>query len=310
MYTLKQMYGKRSFDEWRRSHPEDLSDFMTSPSEAYNDLWEVKSYTELVEGVAFLGAMNKRLVLYFRGQTSPLLPIPALFRSSWTCFDTDMRLEINCKNRSEYWKALGEVGEEVYAICKKMGLPRWRGLRDIRESQWAVIQHYGIWPTPLIDLTLSLRVAARFAFPFSAGNPQGGKRGYMFVVGLPDTTGSITFNLDHNLVLARLQSVCPPVAKRPHYQDGFLIGRFPFQSPNDFLSERQREKVSLLPRLIAKFELIDQGNFWNKNFPVMKEEAVYPVDDPLMKQFIATFGRKGPKSVFERASKFSNSFAA
>src|SRR3569832_1534087 len=139
MYKLKQIYGKRSYEAWEKSHPDDLSSFMTSSSEAYDDVWEVKSYTELVERVAFLGAMNKRLVLYFRGQTSPLLPIPALFRPEWKCFDTneDLKIKANCL---QFWNALPDVGKEVFDICKKMGLPRWRGLRDIRESQWAVIQ--------------------------------------------------------------------------------------------------------------------------------------------------------------------------
>lgn len=55
--------------------------------------------------------------------------------------------------RQKYWDALGDVGRRVFEICyePQLGLPQWRGLRDIREVQWVVIQHYEIWPTPLLD---------------------------------------------------------------------------------------------------------------------------------------------------------------
>ena len=302
MYPLENVYGKKSYIAWEQNRQvEDLSGERSTPEEAYKDMWEVTSFTELIERVAFLGAMNKRLVLYYRGQDTPLCPIPALFRPSWTCFDTSEKLAITDANRLAYWQALEEIGKRVYEICKRLGLPRWRGLRDIREAQWAVIQHYGVWPTPLIDLTLSLRVAARFAFSFTGKDA---KVGYIFVVGLPDTTGSITFNLDQHVVLARLQSVCPPVAKRPHYQDGFLVGRFPFHSPEGFKDAKQRKKIGLARRLIAVFKLVDRGGFWDNDFPNMNKASVYPVNDPLWTEFVHAFGREGRESVFGRAKRF------
>jgi hypothetical protein len=305
MYTLERVYGKVSYETWEGNpQADDLSLTRSTPEQALRDEWEVNSFTELLERVAFLGAMNKRLVLYYRGQTSAHSPICALFRPSWICFgENNVRLSITAANRLAYWKALEEIGEQVYKICKSMGLPRWRGLRDIREAQWAIVQHYGIWPTPLLDLTLSLRVAARFAFPFMGSAKS---CGYIFVVGLPDTNGSITADVDQHIVLARLQNVCPPVAKRPHYQEGFLVGRFPFHSPEQFEDDKQRDKLNLTRRLIALFKLVDRGGFWDSDFPIMNEASVYPANDPLLARFNEVFGHGGGHSVLERARKFSS----
>ena len=191
-----------------------------------------------------------------------------------------------------------------------MGLPRWRGMRDYREVQWAVIQHYGLWPTPLIDVTSSLRVAASFALGGSeAGAAE--KVGYLLVVGLPHTTGSITFDIDQQLSLARLSSACPPEAKRPHYQDGFLIGRFPiYEVSGDSLIERS----NLRRRWVAKFRLVDvggarsgsrKGRFWDDAFPIVSEEATTPSRDQFRQRLEAEFGPRGSAPVSDRAQRLS-----
>jgi hypothetical protein len=173
-------------------------------------------------------------------------------------------------------------------------------LRDIREVQWAIIQHYELWPTPLIDITSSLRIAASFAMGLRLANTQEQRRGFVFVVGMPSSTGSITFDLDQQLCLARLHSACPPVAARPHYQDGFLVGRFPIYSMADF---GVKKKSNLLRRLVAKFLLIDEGNFWDEDFPIVREDALYPTDDPLRNRFLEEFGRNGNHSLYDLAKK-------
>jgi FRG domain len=123
--------------------------------------------------------MNKRLTLFFRGQAQDWDPVPALFRDSWSCFGVSERVRL--RDRAGFWKELPQIGQRVYEICREseLGLPRWRGLRDIRETQWSVIQHYGVWPIPLIDVTSSLRVAASSRWALSKETPT-----------LPDTGSS------------------------------------------------------------------------------------------------------------------------
>lgn len=325
MYKLDRSYGKRTYERWESNldasriagsnakniRHRNLSETRTSPAEAWEDPWEVRSFLDLMGKVAFLGSMNKRSVLFFRGQEADYEPLPKLFRSSWSCpFELGESFRITTSNRGSYWQELVSLGAEVFEVCDEMGLPRWRGMRDSREVQWAVIQHYGLWPTPLIDVTSSLRVAASFALGGSeAGATE--KVGYLLVVGLPHTTGSITFDIDQQLCLARLSSACPPEAKRPHYQDGFLVGRFPmYEVHGDSLVTRS----SLSRRLIAKFKLIDHGGvqdgsgedrFWNDAFPVVSEGATMPVQDSFRQRLEAEFGPRGHKPVANRARRLS-----
>jgi hypothetical protein len=109
----------------------------------------------------------------------------------------------------------------------------------------------------------------------------------MFVA-LPPSANSITFEADQHVVLARLQAVCPPVAKRPHYQDGFLVGRFPFISPNPNEIDKRPDAVSdLSRRLVARISLQDEGKFWNADFPRMSALSLMPPaeTDPLLERF-------------------------
>jgi hypothetical protein len=163
----------------------------------------------------------------------------------------------------------------------------------VREAQWAIIQHYGLWPTPLIDLTLNLRVAASFAFH---GNNQENDdpSGHVFVVGMPDVSGSITHDVRERVVLTRLQSACPPAAKRPHYQEGFLVGHYPFYNLRKNSQYDLKDESDLNRRLIAVFRLDNHsGNFWS-DFPKYKRSMLYPDhEDKLLERFKKEFGENG-----------------
>jgi hypothetical protein len=151
-----------------------------------------------------------------------------------------------------------------------------------REALWAVAQHYELWPTPLIDITASLRVAASFALW------NGRSDGELYVVALPPSTNSITFEADQHVVLARLQAVCPPTAKRSHYQDGFLVGRFPFLGPTPNEIDSRPDQVSdLSRRLVARIKLKDEGRFWDADFPRMSPSSLMPPasNDQLLERF-------------------------
>lgn len=303
MERLGKIYGKASYDKWQRWKPSDLTDTKVEPEEANNAVWEVRSYRELVEKVAFLASMNKRYALFYRGQRHDYNPLPMLFRDSWRCFHDDKTFKIGEEQLEAYWQVLDELGSEVFHICRNTagGVPRKRGLRDIREVQWAVIQHYELWPTPLIDITSSLRVAATFAMGFQRGTAAEHSEGYLYVVAMPHLTGSIGFDIDRHIVLARLQSCVPATACRPHFQDGFLLGRFPMYEA----TPRIGKKSSLLRRLVAKFKLIDDGSFWNADFPMIPKAALLPDNDALLRAFRQEFGSNGPGSIRKRAEKLA-----
>jgi hypothetical protein len=249
-------------------------------------------YTDLVEKVSFFTVMNKRNAIYFRGQSSHLPIVPAIFRSRWksiggTIFDIP---NTDSARQKIYELLNGRISEIVLNSCSKFPMPRRSTLEMFREAVWSVAQHYELWPTPLIDITPNLRAAASFALSNSSNT------GNLYLFAMPPSTNSITFEADQHIVLARLQAVCPPVAMRPHYQDGFLAGRFPFIGPNPNKIDRQPNKVSdLTRRLIARIVLKDEysasestGGFWSTDFPRISTAALMPdlENDRLLREFM------------------------
>jgi hypothetical protein len=207
MYQLESFYGMKAYAAWKSSQPSDLRPFRCvsdpkSPFETSNyktlsqrgkplARYDIRRYSDLVDAVSFLTVMNKRLTLLFRGQTSDLEPVPRLFRPVWHFTDKHKnkhKFDIPASARGSYWKALADISRKAISICEEFGLPRYRDLSVIRELPWAVIQHYGLWPTPLIDLTSSLRIAATFALPPPAKSH---RTGFLFVAGFPAPSGSV-----------------------------------------------------------------------------------------------------------------------
>jgi hypothetical protein len=89
------------------------------------------------------------------------------------------------------------------------------------------------------------------------------------------------------------QSACPPIAKRPHFQDGFLLGASPLNS----LTQDDCDRSRLTRRLVAKFELHDAGDFWDCDFPVIRKGALMPTEDRLLDRLYHYFGPSGTKPV-------------
>jgi len=306
MYQLENFYGKRAFDQWISRKPDDLS--ACRESVPPTEVWPVQSYDELIDAIAFLTVMNKRSTLMFRGQRSQAEPLPRLFRDRGRFMETDHCFDLTPQNRAKYWSYLPEIGSAVYEICRrpKFGLPRWRGLERIREVQWAVIQHYELWPTPMIDLTSSLRVGSTFALGWNGQSATRPTKGYLYVVGMPSPSGSIVFDIDEHITLARLHSCCPPIARRPHLQDGFLVGRFPFKDTED---RDSRKKSSLRFRTIAIFELTHNGDFWGRVHTPLPKDALLPDDDGLATAFASEFGSGGRLDLISLATRLAHDVA-
>jgi hypothetical protein len=246
--------------------------------------------------------MNKKLTLLFRGQRSDQPLLPTLLRAAWRSPTGEM-IDLE-RDRQHYLKELGVAGEVVYRVMRQEGLPRWRMLDEIAEARWAVIQHYELWPTPLLDFTRSLRIAATFAIELSGGSPPvtGGsfhrdgaspRRGFVYVIGVDDitsdpmdlrsgrnayVTGSLSAEMPASRWLPlRLDAVCPPRARRPHLQEGFLVGRNPFKwEDNSDVSEL----------LIAKLEVVDDGSFWDDDFPPFTRNSLLPDRDQLRNRLL------------------------
>jgi hypothetical protein len=285
----ERIYGSRTFKKWdrltveKRAEMEDLSQSQEKPRSSLAKMIPVDSYPQLVAVAAFLSVMNKTMVLLFRGQRGNWEPTPSLFRREWTPPSKELGAVVLEDDRAHYLALLAKVGDLVYPILKRRGLPRWRHLRDRPPARWAVIQHYELWPTPLLDFTTSLRVAASFAF----GCDSRSREGFLFIVGVDSISSDLMTHCGPELAV-RLNSVCPPSVIRPHLQDGVLVGRY--SAGGNSSVEPTSPAAGAIP--IATVQLRnDYGTFWgNPDFPIFGAGSLLPSEDhdDLLREFRST----------------------
>lgn len=171
----------------------------------------VSNYLELAQRVSTLQYLNRDFVLMFRGQDEDFTNQQgnttlkaAIYRGARVPGD-------EYPDRFNLLKRAEDLLEFQYGEAGFRGMTRLRRQRILR---WAILQHYEICPTPLLDVTHSLRIAASFA---SATNS---RTAFLYVLGLPNISGAITASAEAGLQVVRLSSVCPPEAMRPHIQEG------------------------------------------------------------------------------------------
>lgn len=179
----------------------------------------VKSYLELATKVAELQFRNRNHVLMFRGQGRDYRNEQkntslkaSLFRGAAKNRNPD---EATLARRFDTLQRAEDLLIDNYTFLGRERVLRYRIIR------WAILQHYEVCATPLIDVTHSLRIAASFA---SAGD---GDEVFVFVIGVPNVSGAITESAEAGIQIVRLSSVCPPAAVRPHVQEGYLLGEYP-----------------------------------------------------------------------------------
>lgn len=227
---------------------------------------DVHSYRELVSLVAKITYQNPEMGLLYRGQDQDYMDsggnsslYPAIYRTP----EGDRHLGKEELNKR--FRVLKKAEREV----EKIDIEGSRKVGKFKELRWALIQHYNIHCTPLLDVTHSLRVASSFAVD------EEDDTGLLFVFGIPYSNSSISYFTDKEIVSMRLLSVCPPDALRPHFQEGYLVGTFPLEG-----NERKDRRFNFANRLVAKFKLHNQnGQFWNHKFNPIPKEALMPEDN-------------------------------
>lgn len=156
-----------------------------------------------------------------------------------------------------------------YDALKRTG--RQRVARE-RLLRWAILQHYEVCPTPLLDVSQSLRIGASFASLTRT------REAFLYVVAIPNISGAITAHAESGLQIIRLSSVCPPPsALRPHIQEGYLLGEYPEMIGVDQVNNYQHYEMDFGRRIVARFRF-DPVTFWaaDNNFPVLPLAALYP----------------------------------
>ncbi|WP_179217810.1 FRG domain-containing protein [Paracoccus seriniphilus] len=229
----------------------------------------VQNYLDLANKIAEVQYLNPEHVLVFRGQSADhtdenhMTSIrPGIFRGHDS---TVTRSPIAA--RFEKLKRAEKLLIEKWLDAPIAGNEKIRKYRILR---WSILQHYEICETPLLDVTYSLRVAASFA------SLHDDSHGYVFALGVPNISGTVTTDMEAGLQTVRLSSVCPPQARRPHIQEGYLLGEYPDISVYAEKQNYSSFEVDFGRRLLAKFEFVKKA-FWNRNtFPQISQQALYP----------------------------------
>lgn len=233
-----------------------------------NDGILVNSFIELFEEIAKLSYRNRDYLLFFRGQpedckskTNKTTLYPSIYRDRISTNELNFRFNL-----------LETVENELIENYKLSGLEGIKDIKSRKYIRWSIIQHYEICKTPLLDITQSLKVACSFAQLSKKHD-----KAYIYVLGLPFITNSISINSEHDLVNIRLLSIAPPSALRAYYQEGFLIGTD--EITTDY---NQKKDLDFNRRIIAKFAIPTKSStFWTKGFTEIPEECLYPKNDKI-----------------------------
>jgi len=237
----------------------------------------VNDYLDLSNKVAMIQYSNPEYIFLFRGQSddhkhhSYTSIRPPIFRKIPLSKKGDFR-EIKESDLIEKYRILNNAENILLDIYPNQeGRQRLKRQRIIR---WAILQHYGVCDTPLLDLTQSLRVAASFA---GLGAED---YAFIYVMGFPSLGGPITAISEASLQLVRLATACPPEARRAHIQEGYLISEYPEIGDTDQAGDYEPKQLDFGRRVIAKFRF-NPSSFWKNNsaFPKVPCSALFPDQD-------------------------------
>lgn len=236
--------------------------------------YPVKNFRQLMDEVAYVTLSNKNYEMYYRGQSVDYKNNQSVFYKEripkTIIYPSICRPERNEDGKLKHSIRKLEIAKRYEELSKMIELVRGRR-SYYNEYYYSLFQHYDILPTPLIDITQSLRVAATFALQKST-------KGYVYVFGLPYPNQSISYYSDLGIVLIKLQNVVSAKALRPRYQEGYLVGKYPFRPTKTNADD-------LANRMVAKF-LVDNtdGLFWDKYFQPMPQEVLFPENDEVEKE--------------------------
>jgi len=230
---------------------------------------EVSTYRSLLQKLAALTYHNSRFRVLFRGQCEDYTvnhmgkPVagsslyPSILRSTGQKDRRDQlnrRFALLARSEAKLKERLADT--EIH--------------RD-RIVRWAILQHYEIVATPLLDVTSSLQSALSFAL----GDDR--DEGYIFALAFPQLTGSVSVSIESLTQVVDLTQVCPPDALRPHFQSGLLVGDYPVvDNTKSTHGEKGMIGNNFSCRLLSKFRLTHCRNWTDEGFVPTRGDILFP----------------------------------
>ncbi|MDD2521703.1 MAG: FRG domain-containing protein [Anaerolineaceae bacterium] len=230
--------------------------------------YPIDTYPELVREVTALAWLNKDFLLFFRGQERDYLNKAGSSTYYPTIYRKDVLTAHEVHSRFDMLETAELQLAEVFDSAEVEGR---QDVRRKRHIAWSILQHYGVCDTPLLDFTRSLQAAASFA----QFNHQE-ERGVVAVFALPYPGNRITYNSEHDLIIVNLLTACPPLAQRPHFQEGFQAGTLDIT--RDYTD---KSELDFNNRLVAKFSIPNDRSFWGSDFAGIPDHLLFPPDDPM-----------------------------
>ena len=241
---------------------------------------DVFCFRELLERNAEIAALNPRYSIFYRGQAGRFFDrneidsiLPSIYRGARRGHSKELKLRFDKLDRA-------------VALLRRASqdglIPNFDSKLARTVNCWALIQHYELCDTPLIDVTQSLRVACAFALQ-GDGQGEANDRGpIVYDIALPFATGPLTLDDNEALYLMKLDALMPSFALRPFVQEGYLVG--------DELISRDVDDIArsnLRRRVIASFRLRGRHEQWLNDIGVNADSLM--ISDDRISSIISKF---------------------
>jgi hypothetical protein len=230
----------------------------------------VLSYVELLRKVAALSYYNSRFRLLFRGQAKDYrLNIRGEPANRSSLFPSVLRPVAGSPRDLLLEERFSKLSRAEALLAEELGDEDIRKLRIVR---WAILQHYEVCETPLLDVTLALQIALTFA---TKGSTNG--EGYLFVFAVPQLSGPVSVSTESMTQTVDLSQVCPAEALRPHFQSGVLISDYPeYTTRHETHNRLGFVANSFACRLLSKFHLRGTENWLSEGFTPTPRDILFP----------------------------------
>lgn len=267
--NLRKKWDDKSISDWKE--PTSNEEIIKSAP------LELNNYEKYIEAIAQLSFYNRDHILFYRGQKKEFLNddnesklFPQIYRDS--------------KNYSfqQLWEKLNETDKQLRHHFNRH-YSKFAGASiflKYQELRWAIMQHYLIEKTPLLDITHSPYVAASFA-----QHENENQNGVVYILGMPSLSNTIDINTEDELILIRLLAFCLPQAKRPYLQEAYAVGPYPNYKLND---NSEKDSFNFSRRLIAKFSIPNTDDFWGADYSRIPDRLLDYENDSI-EQFLDVF---------------------
>lgn len=230
----------------------------------------VSSYVELLEKIAQLNYSNSRFRLLFRGQNRDYrLDMRGEKGRRSILYPSILRPVSGNERETMLDQRFIRLKKAEERLIAELPATDILGLRMVR---WAVLQHYKVCETPLLDVTLSLQCALSFAFDYGESEDA-----HLYVLAVPHLTGPVSISTESMTQAIDLAQVCPPNALRPHFQSGILLGDYP-----EYADRRETGRGKgfvdndFSCRLLTKFRLLNFSGWLGEGFRPTEKRVLFP----------------------------------